>query len=300
MENLGDQDAARSLHVAMVDLSTAHRLLGQGDESVPRAIDAYRIVAATDLAKIGKERLQRSSLQIGYGLGYRQSAAPSRGAAPSAVACDREAGHPYDPLLLGDGTGFFLVEPDAALEACAKALSEEPHNPRYIFQHGRALDKKSRTANDNGHTRAESTKAYKSAMEKGYAIAFNNLASGNDNATATQADREEVPKLYLEIFNRIVDCCGRDVARHLLERPDGPNRDALARGALDMLEWAAELGDASAHEEVARVLADEALARLKSEWAELAPSDRAAMRVTTCCWRVRCTKKQGARLTRSA
>src|SRR5262249_42598553 len=153
------------------------------------------------------------------------------------VTCDQEAGHPNDPLLLGHGTSFFKINAAAAIEACTTALSGDRDNPRYLFQYGRALDKKSDDAPGDGDTRAERTKVYNSEIEKGYAVAFNNLAVNKEGKAATEAEQEEASTLYLEYFNRTVSCCGRDVALYLLGRRDGSNADALGRSALELMAW---------------------------------------------------------------
>jgi tetratricopeptide (TPR) repeat protein len=181
--------------------------------------------------------------------------------------CDDEAGHPNDPLRAGPGRYFDGLDADRALEACDHALSKDKSNPRLIFQRGRALFKKG--------DKDASMAAFEDAARMGYPISFNNIAFLKD-AGGLKAQASD---LYVEFFNRTMHCCGRDAAKYLLERKAEAGRQALNQIAIDLLDWSAELGDPAAHEDVARILANEQTAGLKREWGAMSPSDRKMLRV---------------------
>ena len=51
-----------------------------------------------------------------------------------ATDCDRLAGHPNDPERVGEGVERPAIDLDAAIDACAKAVGEDPDNPRLNYQ----------------------------------------------------------------------------------------------------------------------------------------------------------------------
>ena len=57
----------------------------------------------------------------------------------SAVTdCDRLAGHPSDPNAVTEGVSRAEMDMPAAIEACRKALADDPKNPRLNYQLARA------------------------------------------------------------------------------------------------------------------------------------------------------------------
>lgn len=48
--------------------------------------------------------------------------------------CDRLAGHPNDPEKVGDGVERPNIDLEAAIDACQKAVGEDPDNPRLNYQ----------------------------------------------------------------------------------------------------------------------------------------------------------------------
>lgn len=51
-----------------------------------------------------------------------------------ATDCDRLAGHPNDPERVGEGVERPDIDLDAAIDACAKAVGDDPDNPRLNYQ----------------------------------------------------------------------------------------------------------------------------------------------------------------------
>jgi TPR repeat protein len=89
--------------------------------------------------------------------------------------CDRLAGSPTDPNRVGAGIGLYGIEPAEAITACEKALAADPHNPRLLFNLGRAhaargfVDKQS-----DQKTRA--AQSFKGAADQGYPAAQGEVA----------------------------------------------------------------------------------------------------------------------------
>lgn len=55
------------------------------------------------------------------------------------TTCDLEVGHPSDPRKVGPGKSSSEVRLQIAVPACRKAVEQEPDNPRFNYQLGRAL-----------------------------------------------------------------------------------------------------------------------------------------------------------------
>ena len=92
---------------------------------------------------------------------------PPDGDDPNALACDRLADHPSDPLRVGDGVQVPLLDVAQALPVCQQAASLVPDKPRYHFLYGRVLDVAGRTQ--------EAFQQYVLAERAGYALADLNL-----------------------------------------------------------------------------------------------------------------------------
>lgn len=272
---LGKDETNEEVFSALGQLSRTQGLAGQYEASFISAGEAYRLLSATQAGDIGAERLRSNAIFLGYALSRLNQRRRAEISAESAIRCDQEAGHIYDPLLPGTGKLFGRIKENDALKYCEEALAQDRDNPRFIFQLGRALDKKSRAVTDDSAIKSRVREAYRRAADMGYPVAFNNLA------TVLNSSKEQAEEAYLnlEYFNRTVHCCGRDIAHYLLGRLDGSNRVALGYATLDLLEWAAELGDPAAHEEMAQIFADVALPKLKPQWAALTPPELAALRV---------------------
>jgi hypothetical protein len=58
--------------------------------------------------------------------------------ASEPTECDRLAGSPTDPNRVGAGIGLYGIEPAEAITACERALAADPHNPRLLYNLGRA------------------------------------------------------------------------------------------------------------------------------------------------------------------
>jgi hypothetical protein len=79
----------------------------------------------------------------------------------------------------------------------------------------------------------------------------------------------------MEYFNRVVRCCGREVAERLLDDSKS-DRSKIMRAAAQIITWAAELGDAVAHEKIAGLLSDDEWISLLRE-SESVEADRNAL-----------------------
>lgn len=59
--------------------------------------------------------------------------------AQTLTACDWEAAHPSDPYHVGPGVGSKAVDTERAIAACEQAVADNPEEPRFHYQLGRAL-----------------------------------------------------------------------------------------------------------------------------------------------------------------
>jgi TPR repeat protein len=97
--------------------------------------------------------------------------------APDANDCDRLAAHPFDPNKKAPGVEAGAIT-DQAADVCQAALLDNPGEPRFMFQLGRAL------AVTRKGDEKQAVAQYRRAAELGYAVAHNNLALLYQEGTA--------------------------------------------------------------------------------------------------------------------
>jgi TPR repeat protein len=90
--------------------------------------------------------------------------------------CDRLAGSPTDPNRVGAGIGLYGIEPAEAIAACDRALAADPHNPRLLFNLGRAHDARS-LVDKRPDQKVEAGQSFKAAADQGYPAAQVELAA---------------------------------------------------------------------------------------------------------------------------
>src|SRR5262249_49760046 len=149
---------------------------------------------------------------------------------------------------------------DVALDACEKAVTRTPNNPRFVYQRARALHKK-------GDEDA-ALRGYREAAAAGSMIALSAIANLRPGSAADPTEGE--------YFNQVVRCCGREVAERLLDNSKSDDRSKVRRAAAQIITWAAELGDGAAHEKIAGLLSDDEWISLLRE-SESAEADRNAL-----------------------
>jgi len=89
--------------------------------------------------------------------------------------CDRLAGSPTDPNRLGAGMGLYGIEPAEAITACERALAADPHNPRLLFNLGRAHAARG-FVDKQPDQKARAAQSFKAAADQGYPAAQVELA----------------------------------------------------------------------------------------------------------------------------
>jgi TPR repeat protein len=89
--------------------------------------------------------------------------------------CDRLAGSPTDPNRVGAGIGLYGIEPPEAIAACERALAADPHNPRLLFNLGRAHAASGRIDKQPDQV-AQAARSFKAAADQGYPAAQVELA----------------------------------------------------------------------------------------------------------------------------
>jgi TPR repeat protein len=97
-------------------------------------------------------------------------------AAGEPTECDRLAGSPTDPNRAGAGIGLYGIEPTEAIAACERGLAADPHNPRLLFNLGRAHAARS-LLDKQPDQRAQAGQSFKAAADQGYAAAQVELAA---------------------------------------------------------------------------------------------------------------------------
>jgi tetratricopeptide (TPR) repeat protein len=90
--------------------------------------------------------------------------------------CDRLAGSPTDPNRVGAGIGLYGIEPAEAITACERALASDPHNPRLLFNLGRAHAARSLLDNQP-EQKEQAGQSFKAAADQGYPAAQVALAA---------------------------------------------------------------------------------------------------------------------------
>ena len=90
--------------------------------------------------------------------------------------CDRLAGSPTDPNRVGEGIGLYGIESAVAIAACERALAGDPHNPRLLFNLGRAHDANTLVGKQPDE-KAQAGRSFKAAADQGYPAAQVALAA---------------------------------------------------------------------------------------------------------------------------
>ena len=72
-------------------------------------------------------------------------------------------------------------------------------------------------------------------------MAFNNKGYAFGTGQGVKKDETKRTALYVETFNRIVQCCSVRIARYLLEIEHKHDRKTLRRVVRELLQWAAAL-----------------------------------------------------------
>jgi len=133
-----------------------------------------------------------------------------------AQACDTLAAHPGDPAkpasVEGVRTGSIMV--DIAIDACTRAIAEEPANARMHFQLGRAyLDKT---------YYGSALREFTVASETGYAAAKGALGYLYDEGLGTKPDKAKAVALYREASDGNVPFAAHNLGVMLREGAGAP------------------------------------------------------------------------------
>lgn len=159
----------------------------------------------------------------------------------SARRCDELAANPTDAQRVGDGVSYADLKPVAAeaVEACQLAANENPNEPRFQYQLGRALE----LAGDGAEhlkNRQRAMVIHQRLVTIGYAAAFDNLGSlyrwdKKDITKAVQLFREGVQLGDSDSMVSLADMIGdNEVA------PAGPNETPI-----ELYKRSADLGNAN-------------------------------------------------------
>jgi tetratricopeptide (TPR) repeat protein len=268
-KELNHNEASQRLSLGLSEIADQYSQIGRHYEAFVAAFDAYWSLSRLDRQPPQADWLKVTSRTLSGAIGplYRERR-DVIGPLETADACDVLAGHPSDPYSLGPGKDFTWMKADDALAACQMAVDRSPNTLRFIYQRARAFAKK-------GDRSAAITEFQRAAD---YPIASNNLAFMFGQSDAS-AERAQVPDLYLQYFNRVVGCCGREAAQHILEQATGAARNKLVRGAIEIIRWAAELGDATAHEKLATIVGDDAAVKVGVSWESASSEERNSLAV---------------------
>ncbi|MFK7828609.1 MAG: hypothetical protein AB8B57_02410 [Congregibacter sp.] len=155
LNNLGSPGhrirSAQGIHAKkhLIDFATGDKLLDEAGEPVvnpnfgePRSASFYREVRV-DMADLEKHRAE---FHEEYNVKVRVEAGPTPDS-PSRIyrldadihQCDWLANHPYDPWRVTAGIEMEDVDSAKAIPACKAAAAENPGEPRFQYQAGRAL-----------------------------------------------------------------------------------------------------------------------------------------------------------------
>jgi TPR repeat protein len=148
-----DADSARALDTSLKNAATSFHVAGTTQPVAPTG--SQPAVTSTAIGPI-------DNLQALASLAF-----PPDGDDANALACDRLADHPDDPLRVGDGVQVPLLDIAQALPVCERAAAITPDKPRYHFLYGRVLDAAGRSQ--------EAIQQYTLAERAGYVLADLNL-----------------------------------------------------------------------------------------------------------------------------
>jgi WD40 repeat protein len=106
---------------------------------------------------------------------------------PAAV-CDQLAANPFDPRKRAPGILFDAIDAEGAVLACRVAVETAPDEARLCYQLGRALDRADK--------REEAVLFIRTAAEKGYPAAHNDLGFRYENGSGVAKDNAEALRRY--------------------------------------------------------------------------------------------------------
>ena len=133
-----------------------------------------------------------------------------------AQACDKLAAHPADPARPAgvEGVGTGSIEVDIAIDACTRAIAEEPANARMHYQLGRAYFDK--------EDYASTLREFATAAAAGYAAAKGGLAYLHDEGLGTTVDQAKAVALYREAADADVAFAAHNLGVMLREGDGAP------------------------------------------------------------------------------
>lgn len=154
-----------------------------------------------------------------------------------ATSCDLLASHPYDPVAKAPGVQIEALNTDEAILACEQDLERWPNAPRLHFLLGRALSKAGR--------HAEARDAFRIAVERGYAIAFQNLGIVLKDGDDIPPDLETARSMFAKAIEEKAYIAGGPLGSMYWKGEGGPVDKAQA---VDLWQRAAAMGDPGSHE----------------------------------------------------
>ncbi len=115
--------------------------------------------------------------------------------------CDILAAHPSDPQRMAEGVADDRIVPRLAIKACEQAIKDEPKDPRFTFQLGRALLAAGK--------KAEAAAAFQKSAEAGHAAGWayfgDALQFGHGQAANYEKAREAYGKARDGGFERATE-----------------------------------------------------------------------------------------------
>lgn len=128
-----------------------------------------------------------SVLLVSY-LATAQAKAQDASILDLVVECDVLAAHPSDPARLSEGVSDDRIVPRLAVRACEQASKEDPKEPRFSFQLGRALLAAGK--------KVEATPAFKKAADAGHAAAWAYLGDAFQFGHGLEIDYKKAREAY--------------------------------------------------------------------------------------------------------
>jgi tetratricopeptide (TPR) repeat protein len=247
-EKLGHADASLQLWSTTMTMAQ-EKEAAQPIAGLLIAMDYALGLSEEAKAKIPVSQRKASTPRIYYPIGTLHGQINAASASPgTANECDRLASHPYDPLrVIADGVPIDKLDADAALAACPHAISNAPSEARSSFNRARAWTKiadTARKAKDEARTKTASDAMLadlKAAMERGYPMAFNNMANAYASGEGVEKDANRAADLYLEATNRVLHCCWVPVAHRILGDENKYDKASVQRVVGALTQWAAAL-----------------------------------------------------------
>jgi hypothetical protein len=158
------------------------------------------------------------------------------------TACDRLAGHPFDPRRRGSGQPFAVIDPDSASKACQEAVDAYPEEPRYRFQLARAFER--------GKQIDKAVALRQAAVTAGYPAAAYALASDYERGSGVTEDPVEALRLYRLAVDGGFILASREIGR-LYWAGTGVTQDRDE--ALRLFVYGAEQGNPFAHWQLGQI-----------------------------------------------